>query len=486
MGTRTALPDVTFSPDPTDTHTIRLSEVLAGLSHALDLTEGQRPGHSARSCLIGMRLADEIGLGSDARSALFYGLLLKDLGCSSNAARFAVLFAADDQTVKAGLKTVDWTHVHLNLAFIMRHVAPGQFWMRRVWRALAMLREGPAGAKEVVRTRCERGADIARLLGFTHDTVEAIRALDEHWDGHGQPYNKRGHDIPLLGRILSLAQTAEVFFSTHGLRTALDIVSSRTGTWFDPDLVKAMRIVGRDTAFWNNLDTGDTMAQVARVEPADRVLLADESTLDNVTEAFARVIDAKSPWTYDHSNGVARVADRLAAAFNLSATDRRDLRRAALLHDLGKLGVSSLILDKPGRLTDDEFTVMRRHPSATWGILNRVGCFRHLAHVAAAHHERLDGGGYHQGLDASALPLESRILCIADITDALSMSRPYREGLAPDRVLDILGRQVGTAVDADCFDALKAVLLDAPAGVQVPTPRPTVVEALAEDYTQAA
>jgi hypothetical protein len=147
-----------------DTHEIRLS-------CALDLTEGQRPGHAARTCLIGMRLADEVGLGSDERSALFYGLLLKDLGCSSNAARFAALFAADDHTVKAGLKTMDWTQVHLNLAFIMRHVAPGQFWMRRVWQALAMLLEGPAGAKEVVRTRCERGADIARLLGFTNDTV---------------------------------------------------------------------------------------------------------------------------------------------------------------------------------------------------------------------------------------------------------------------------------------------------------------------------
>jgi putative nucleotidyltransferase with HDIG domain len=263
-------------------------------------------------------------------------------------------------------------------------------------------------------------------------------------------------------------------------------VSARKGTWFDPDLVQAMRGVGRDHAFWEALESGDVMAQVARVEPADRVLVADEAKLDNVTEAFARVIDAKSPWTYDHSNGVARVADRLAQSFGLSATDRRDLRRAALLHDLGKLGVSSLILDKPGKLTDDEFSVMRRHPSATWDILHRVGCFRPLAYVAAAHHERLDGRGYHQGLTASVLPRAARMLCIADITDALSMSRPYREGLPPDRVLEILGRQVGTAVDADCFDALKAVLLDAPAPAPNPTPRPTVVAALAEDYTQAA
>lgn len=465
---------------------IHLSEVMAGLSCALDLTEGQRPGHAARSCLIGMRLADVVGLPSDQRSSLFYGLLLKDLGCSSNAARFAALFAADDHTVKAGLKTVDWTQVHLNLAFIMRNVAPGQFWMRRVWQTLAMLREGPAGAKEVVRTRCERGADIARLLGFTKETIEAIRALDEHWDGNGQPYNTRGQDIPLLGRILSLAQTCEVFFSTYGPKAALDVVTARRGTWFDPELVNAMREVGRDGGFWESLDSGDTMAQVARVEPADRVMVADESRLDNVTEAFARVIDAKSPWTYDHSTGVARVADQLAESFGLSTLQRRDLRRAAQMHDLGKLGVSSLILDKPGKLTDSELAEMRRHPAATFDILDRVGCFRHLAPMAAAHHERLDGGGYHQGLDAAALSIEARILCIADITDALTMSRPYREGLSPDRVIDILGRQVGTAVDANCFDALKSILLDAPAPTPSVTPRPTVVPALAEDFTQAA
>jgi HD-GYP domain-containing protein (c-di-GMP phosphodiesterase class II) len=129
---------------------------------------------------------------------------------------------------------------------------------------------------------------------------------------------------------------------------------------------------------------------------------------------------------------------------------------------------------------------MRRHPAATLDILNRVGCFRHLAPMAAAHHERLDGGGYHQGLGADALSLQSRILCIADITDALTMSRPYREGLAPDRVLDILGRQVGWAVDADCFEALKAVLLAAAPAAPVSTPRPTVVASLAEDYSQAA
>src|SRR5713226_624468 len=190
---------------------VRLSEVLAGLSYALDLTEGQRPGHAVRTCAIGMRLAEIIGLNQRQRSALFYSLLMKDLGCSSNSSRFAALFAADDHRLKASLKTIDWSNALESFRWVGRSAAPGAFWLRRLGQTLAVLARGPKGASEVVQTRCERGAEIARLLGFAEDTVQAIRALDEHWDGRGQPYAVKGTEIPLLGRIVGLAQTVEVF-----------------------------------------------------------------------------------------------------------------------------------------------------------------------------------------------------------------------------------------------------------------------------------
>jgi putative nucleotidyltransferase with HDIG domain len=468
---------------PTD---VRLSEVLAGLSCALDITEGQRQGHAARSCIIGMRLAGIIGLSAAERSALFYALLMKDLGCSSNAARFAALFAADDRTLKADLTSIDWSHAYQSFEFVARHVAPGQFWLRRVWRLLAVMARGPQGAREVVVTRCERGAEIARLLGFADPTVEAIRALDEHWDGRGQPYALRRHDIPLFGRILNLAQTMEVFATMHGASAAYDVARARRGTWFDPDLVDALFSIPADGSFWRQLATHDTMAEVGLIEPEDRLLHVNEDALDNIAEAFARVVDAKSPWTYDHSQGVARVAGRIAEKLGMPAPALRQFRRAALLHDLGKLGVSSLILDKPGKLTEEEFAAMRRHPEATHQILSRVGCFEPLAGIAAAHHERLDGRGYHRGLVGSDVSLEARILCVADICDALMMSRPYRAGLAPDRVLDILGAQVGAAIDPACFAALKEALAEDAAPRPAVAPEPHIVPALAEDYTQAA
>jgi HD-GYP domain-containing protein (c-di-GMP phosphodiesterase class II) len=476
------------SPPPAATgHQVRLSEVLAGLSYALDLTEGQREGHAARSCLIGMRLAKAIGLSRTDRSALFYALLMKDLGCSSNAARFAALFAADERGLKHAIKTIDWSRTIEAFGFVTRNVAPGAFWLTRVWQTMAVLARGPGAARDVVRTRCERGADIARMLGFADDTVQAIRGLDEHWDGGGYPYSMKGDEIPLLARILGLAQTVEVFHSSFGIQTGYEIAVARRGTWFDPELVDALVSIRHDRDFWTGLASRDPLPRIQKVEPEDRVILAGPEQIDRVAEAFAKVIDAKSPWTFKHSNGVADVAVAMGARLGMRESELVELRRAALLHDLGKLGVSSLILDKPGALSAEELVAMRRHPGYTRDILSRVGCFASLVDVAASHHERLDGSGYHRRLKRDRLPMAARVLCVADICDALRASRPYREGLPPERVIEIVGREAGTALDADCVDAMRHVLLDGQAAAaDAATPAVKAVPGLAEDYRQAA
>jgi HD-GYP domain-containing protein (c-di-GMP phosphodiesterase class II) len=465
---------------------VRLSEVLAGLSYALDLTEGQREGHAVRSCVIGMRLAEIIGVAEADRSALFYALLMKDLGCSSNAARFAALFGANDHDLKANLKTVDWSHALESFRYVARNVAPGQFWLRRAWQLMGVMARGPKGARDVVLTRCERGADIARMLGFSSETVEAIRALDEHWDGRGQPYALEGEAIPLFARILGLAQTFEVFFTTYGVHAAFDMVSSRRGSWFEPRLADALLSIRADSRFWQELAEGDALETVKRLEPPDHVISADSERLDLVADAFARVIDAKSPWTFQHSTGVAELSVAIATTLGFPSRELPQLRRAALLHDLGKLGVSNLILDKPGRLTDEEFAIVRRHPAHTQQILSRVGCLRPLVEVSSAHHERLDGHGYHRGLTMSQLSMPARVICTADICDALRASRPYRPGLPTHRLLEIMGREVGPGLDADCFEALKSVLIDVDVAGQSDVPVVRVVPALSDDYHQAA
>ena len=211
-----------------------------------------------------------------------------------------------------------------------------------------------------------------------------------------------------------------------------------------------------------------------------------DADIDRAAEAFATVIDAKSPWTYQHSSGVAATAVAMGEWLGYSPGALRELRRAALLHDVGKLGVSNLILDKPGTLTDAEFAAMRRHPQFTHDILTRVSCFRSFAACASSHHERLDGKGYHRGVAEPGLSTNARILCVADIFDALRSSRPYRAGLPIDRILEIMGRDVGTALDAGCFAALRAVVDRSAAEALPEVPAARLVSALAEDYHQAA
>ena len=218
---------------------IRLSEVISALSYALDVTEGQPMGHAVRSCAIGMRIGEEIGLAPEERSSLFYALLLKDAGCSSNAARLSALFGADDLEVKRTRKLIDHHRPGASLRHVIRH--------GRTRRLAAIARSGAEGAREMTELRCERGADIARMIELTETTAEAIRSLDEHWDGAGYPYGLAGDAIPLFGRILCLAQTAEVFFGVGGPRAALDVAAERRGTWFDPALVDALRSTRRDT-----------------------------------------------------------------------------------------------------------------------------------------------------------------------------------------------------------------------------------------------
>jgi HD-GYP domain-containing protein (c-di-GMP phosphodiesterase class II) len=435
---------------------VRLSEVISALSYALDLTEGQPEGHSVRTCLIGMRIGREIGLDAEARSSLFYALLLKDAGCSSNSAATCELFGADDHAVKRTWKTVDWASRWRSIGHVVRNVRPGAPLLEKA-RQVAGFTRTEAPGTELVRTRCERGADIARMLEMPDDTAAAIHALDEHWDGRGIPAGLAGEEIPLLARIACLAQTVEIFHSTRGVQAAFAMAGDRAGRWFDPELVRALQALRADGGFWAGL-AGDCRAQAAALEPQDRALVADGDRLDRIAHAFARVIDAKSPYTFRHSEGVAEYAAAAAGVLGFGADALRGLRRAALLHDVGKLGVSNRILDKPGKLTEEEFAVVRRHPEYSFRILSRVAPLRALAETAASHHERMDGRGYHRGIDAGTLPLAARVLAVADVCDALSAERPYRAAMPRERVLEIMRRDAGPALCPESFAALEEAL----------------------------
>jgi HD-GYP domain-containing protein (c-di-GMP phosphodiesterase class II) len=430
---------------------IALSELIGALSSALDIAEGEPPGHARR--LIGMRIADVLGLGAAERSDLFYALLLKDAGCSANAAHMSALFGADDQEAKRTSKLVDWARPVSAFVWSLKTVAPDGSFRTRAARLQAIRNEGSV-TRSLMRARCHRGAEIAYKLGFSEPTADAIRALDEHWDGHGQPLGLAGEEIPLGARILCLAQTIEVFHAARGVRVAYQVARRRSGEWFDPTLVRAMVSFRDDRAFWASLAEPD----ISTVEPPDRMLVADADRMDRIAEAFAEVIDAKSPWTHEHCNRVCAIAIGIGQLLGFDAVQLRDLRRAALLHDLGKLSISNRILDKPGPLTDEELAKVKAHPIVTEQILDLVPSLRPLAPVASAHHERLNGGGYPRGLTADELTMPMRVLAIADVYEALTSERPYRATFTPERALELMRPDVPGALDPDAFAALETLV----------------------------
>ncbi|MFZ0977330.1 MAG: HD domain-containing phosphohydrolase [Solirubrobacteraceae bacterium] len=434
-------------------HEIALSELIGALSTALDIAEGEPAGHAARSCLIGMRVADELGLDASTRSDLFYALLLKDAGCSANSSHMAALFRADDQQAKHSSKLVDWARPLSAFAWSLKTVAPDGSVVERVDRLRAIRNEGHV-TRALMKARCHRGAEIARKLGFSDATAEGVKALDEHWDGHGQPFGISGTDIPLLARITCLAQTVEVFHAARGVHIAYRVVAKRSGAWFDPTLVEALGAFRRDARFWQSLDTPD----VSTVEPPDLILTADEDRLDTIAEGFAAVIDAKSPWTHEHCDRVCAIALGMGAMLGFDEVTQRELRRAALLHDIGKLSISNRILDKPGPLTEAEQTRFQDHALLTEQILGRVPGFDRLAALASAHHERLDGRGYPRGLAAEAQTMPMRVLAIADVYEALISERPYRSAYESQDALELMSGDVPARLDANAFAALKELL----------------------------
>ncbi len=373
---------------------LRMSELISAMSYALDLGENRRAGHAARTCVLAMSMADQLGLSQEDRSALYYASLLKDAGIAGHA------------------------------------MLPG---------------------------RGARGAAVAARLPVPAGTPLAIASADARFDGGGVDGAARGERIPLLGRIIRVSEQLELALSAGDTPAALTHIRARAGGELDPRVVDAAEAAIRG-GVWQNILDGNVRRMVTRLEPVDRVVVADERQLDSVAEGFARVIDAYSPGTARHSRRVAEYAVAIGAA--LGGTDRqlRQLRRAGLLHDIGKLGIPRSILEKAGKLTDSEFAEVRLHTAYTRAILWRVGAFREIAELAASHHERMDGKGYHRGLTEEQLSPLARALATADQYEALTSSRPYRPAMSDADAMAIIDKEAGRNLCPQAVRALRCVV----------------------------
>lgn len=403
-----------------------------------------------------MRIAAELQLAEKMQTDLYYALLLKDAGCSSNASQIYNALASDDIAAKRDVKKTDWTRLSWEtLQYALTHVAPGKPFPERVCAILSVAKQQKRHTREVTTIRCERGATMARLMGLSEKTAEGISGLDEHWNGAGNPNGLRGDQIPIAARIMLLAQTLDVFSTSAGPRQALQVIKQRSGKWFDPTVVRAACSLVKRQKLWTGLETDNPLSLVLSLEPGRRILSEGDVSLDAICQAFAQIVDAKSPFTYNHSNGVANAAVAIARKLDLAPARILFIRHAALLHDLGKMAVSNVILEKPGKPDEAEWQVLRAHPAHTWTILRSIRGFEELSEIAASHHEKLNRTGYHRGLMAAQLPIEARILVVADIFDALSAKRPYRDALPLEKVFDIMRKDVPHALDATCLEALE-------------------------------
>lgn len=438
---------------------VGLSELVSALSYALDISEGHPTGHCVRACWIGFHIGREIGLTTRDLSHLYYTLLLKDVGCSSNAARICQLYLADDISLKHDYKLVNDSLPQV-LRFVLSRTGMKAKLAERFRALLNIAINGGKIADELFHTRCQTGAEIVRQMRFPEEVAQGVLQLDEHWNGSGRPSALAGEAISIHARIALISQIADVFHSSGGSEAALTELRARSGKWFDPMLVEACERVAASPGFWTMLDSPELPLAVVDLSPEDGRLPIDEDYLDDIASAFARVVDSKSPYTHGHSERVALFTDMIGETLGLDDGRRRRLKRAALLHDIGKLGVSNQILDKPGQLDASEWSAVRHHPRLGEIILSRIGVFRELSKIAGGHHERLDGKGYPRGLVGDEIDLDTRIVTCADIFDALTAERPYRAALPVSRALEIMRADIGTAIDPACFAALTHAMAD--------------------------
>ena len=428
---------------------VRLAELVAALSLGVDLGFGQPMEHVLRQCLIGLRLAERLDLDDETRAVVYYTALLVNVGCHSDAHEQAKWFGDD-----IALKSTKYDHPMRSMrgmAAGMRLLGSGNTPLRRVRVGLEFAVSGHREVDDMISHHADLARTLAEQLGLPDPVVDAVGAAYEQWDGRGWPGELEGDAIPIAARIAQLAEFVEVAHRVGGVDAANALAEERGGTQFDPQLTTILRTTGHEIL--GGLDELGAWDAVIDEEPSLAVVLSDEE-FDSALEAIANFIDLKSPYTVGHAQAVASLVEAAALDLGLPASDVRLLRRAGLVHDFGRLGVSNAIWDKRGPLGAGEWERVRLYPYITERMLHASSTLAPLGAIAVQHRERMDGSGYPRGLSGSAISRHARIIGAGDAYQAMREPRPYRVELSPEEAAAELraevaaGRLDGEAVDA--------------------------------------
>lgn len=417
----------------------RVAELIAALSLATDLGMGQPMEQALRTCLLATRAASDLGLDDDARSDVFYLALLRFIGCTADAYEESAKVGGDEISFYSGVAPHINGEMHQMMGYMLWHYAEDQPPLTRARLLVASLAEGTRGVKRSLAIHCEVAQILGSQLGLSESIGQCVGHVFERWDGKGIPGKLAGEAIPVAARVVPVARDVDVFHRLGGWTAVADCLRQRRGKAYDPAITDVFLSEGER---WLAECDGDCVWDaVLAIEPEPRLWMRP-AQLDERLKAFASFADLKSPYTVGHSTGVADLAAGAARAAGLGQDAANDLRHAALVHDLGRAGIPNGIWDKPGSLTMSEWERVRLHPYFTERILSLCGPLRQLAPLAGAHHERIDGSGYHRGSSGAQLSIECRILAAADVYQAMTQPRPHRPSFRPNDAASELRHEV--------------------------------------------
>ena len=433
-----------------DREEVRLAELVAALSLGIDLGFGQPMEHVLRQCLIALRLAEGSGLDAEQRAVVYYTALLVNVGCHSDAHEQAKWFGDD-----IALKSIKYDHEPRSLRMAatgMRFLGSGHPPLHRFRLGLEFALSGHREVDDMIAHHAAIARTMAEQLSLPGEVVEAIGAAYERWDGRGWPGKLGGEAVPLAARVAQVAEFVEVAYRMGGVEAAKQLARERRGGDFDPAL--ADLVEDEADVILSGLDTIGVWAAVIDAEPALAVVLAG-GRFDAALQAIANFVDLKSPYFLGHAQAVSQLAAAAGARSGLADADVRLLRRAGLVHGLGRLGISNAILDKRGPLGAGERERVQMQPYLTDRMLRQSRALSPVARIAVQHRERLDGSGYPRGISGSAISRPARILAAADAYQAMREPRPHRAQRSAEQAATELRADVKAGLlDGDAVEAV--------------------------------
>jgi HD-GYP domain-containing protein (c-di-GMP phosphodiesterase class II) len=432
---------------------VRIVDLLGGLSRLADLGFGIPAGEAERAAALAAWLSRSLGLPDEGTRAAIFTALLHHVGCTGYAHEAAqavpderAMYALTAQTDLADPKDIFRTFIP--------ELTRGHPPLERLRIAIVTLTQGQRIGVESTTAACEVGRDAARRLGLPPAVQASIYRSYEWWNGKGVPDGFVGEDIPMGARVAAVASTASLLDALADRRRVVEVMDSGAGVLFDPDVVDAL--FTNVDGLLDDLADSDPHEVVLASEPAPVITVLDPHLID-VATVFADLADLKSPFTHGHSREVARLARHAGERLGLGGEDLRTLEVAALLHDVGRVAISSRIWDKPGRLITQEWEQVRLHAYHSERILAGSARLAPLAELAGKHHERCDGSGYHRGSPHTDLPPPACVLAAADIYQAMTQERPHRPAFTAEQAEEQLHSSVRMGLlDGDAVGAVLA------------------------------